>query len=120
MTDKSVVNKQQTHPALVNAALQKLAQINPFYRNITIHNECEDLSEQSDLVLWKLLADRNAQESNNIDQKDSDDDIEGNNKFKERKLKKSSSHFPTVIYNVDGSNISPNEIANIKMRIMLV
>ena len=84
MTDKSVVNKQQIRPTLVNTALQKLAQINPFYSNIIIRNEWEDLSEQSDLVLWKLLTDKNAEESNNIDQMESDDDIEGNDKFKER------------------------------------
>ena len=108
-----MVNKQQICLALVNTALQKLAQINPFYSNITIHNEWEDLSEQSDLVLWKLLTDKNVQESNNIDQMDSDDDIEGSDKFKERELKESSSHFPTVMYNVDGPNISPNEIVNI-------
>ena len=107
-TDKSVVNKQQIRPALVNTALKKLAQINPFYSNITIHNEWEDLSEQSDPIFWKLLTDENAQESNNTNQMDSDNDIEGNDKFKERELKESSSHFPTVMYNVDGPNISPN------------
>ena len=67
LTDKSVVNKQQVWPALVNTALQKLAQINSFYSNITIYNEWEDLSEQSGPVLWKLLTDKNAQEPNNID-----------------------------------------------------
>ena len=40
------------------------------------------------LVLWKLLTDKNTdkniRESNNSDQTDSDDDIEGNYKFKER------------------------------------
>ena len=64
-------------------AIQKLVQINPFYSNITIHNEWEDLSEQSDPLLWKLLTDKNARESNNIDQMDSND-IEGNDKFKEK------------------------------------
>ena len=54
-TRKSVVNKQQIRTALVNIALQKLAQINPFYSIISIHNEWEDLSDQSDLVLWKLV-----------------------------------------------------------------
>ena len=44
---------------------------------------------------------------------DSDDDIEGNDKFKEIELKESPSHFPSVMYNVDGPNISPNEIVNI-------
>ena len=45
------------------------------------------LSDQPDLVLWKLLTDKNARESNIRDQTDSDDDIEGNYKFKERELK---------------------------------
>ena len=84
LTDQNVVNKQQICPALINTLLQKLAQINPFYSNIAIHNEWEDLSEQSDPILWKLLTDKNARESNNRDQKDSDDEIEGNYKFKER------------------------------------
>ena len=113
LTDKSVVNKQQIRPALVNTALQKLTKINPFYSNITIHNEWEDLSEQSDQVLWKLPTDKNTEESDNRDQADSDDDIEGNDKFKERELKESSSRSPTVMYNVGGPNISPSEIVNI-------
>ena len=84
MTDKSVVNKQQIRPALVNSALQKLTKINPFYSNVSIDNEWENLSEQSDLVLWRLLTDKNARESNNSDQTGSHDDIDGNDKFKER------------------------------------
>ena len=64
-------------------------------------------------MLWKLLTDKNARESSNSDQTDSDDDIEGNNKFKERKLKESSSPSPTVMYNVDGPNLSPSEVVNI-------
>ena len=82
-----MVIKQQICPALVNTALQKLTKINPFYSNITIDNEWEDSSEQSDPVLWKLLTDKNASESNNSDQTDSGDDIEGNDRFKERELK---------------------------------
>ena len=39
------------------------------------------------------------------DQTDSDDDTESNGKFKEKELKESSSHFPTVMYSVDGPNI---------------
>ena len=38
--------------------------------------------------------------SNNRDQVDSDDDVEGNDKFKERELNESSSPFPTVMYSV--------------------
>ena len=71
MTDKSVFNKQQIFPALVNAALQKETEINPFYSNISIDKEWEDFSEQSDLVLWKPLTDNNtdnnARESKNSD-----------------------------------------------------
>ena len=113
LTDKSVVNKQQICPASVNIALQKLTKINPFYSNITIDNEWEDSSKQSDLVLGKLLTDKNVSDSNNRNQKDSDEDIESNDKFKERELKDSSSPLPTVMYNVDGPNISPTEIVNI-------
>ena len=64
-------------------------------------------------MLWKLLTDKNARESNNRDQTDSDDDGEGNDKFKERELKESSSPFPTAVHNGDGPNISRSEIANI-------
>ena len=84
LTDKSAINKQQIRTALVNTALQKLAQINPFCINVTINNEWEDLSEQSDLVLRKLLTDKNPQEFNNIDQMDGDDHLEGNDIFKEK------------------------------------
>ena len=73
----------------------------------------EDLCLELDPVLWKLLTDKNARESSNSDQTDSDDDIEGNNKFKERELKESSSPSPTVMYNVDGPNLSPSEVVNI-------
>ena len=84
LTDKSVVNKQEICPDLVNSALQKLWKINPFYSNFTVDNEWEDLSEQSGLMLWKHLTDKNARESNSSDQTYSDDDKNGNDKFKER------------------------------------
>ena len=62
-------------------------------------------------MLWKLLTDKNTdkniRESNNSDQTDSDDDIEGNYKFKEREYSESSPPFQTVMYNVDGTDISP-------------
>ena len=37
---------------------------------------------------------------------DSDGDVEGNDKFKERERKDSSSHFPTVMHNFYGQNLS--------------
>ena len=55
------------------------------------------MSEESVAMSQKLLTDKNARKSNSSDQTDNDDDIEGNYKFKERKLKEPFSHFPTVI-----------------------
>ena len=49
----------------------------------------------------------------NSDETDSDDNIEGNNKPKEREVKKSSLPFPTVMHNGDGANISFGDIVNI-------
>ena len=68
-------------------------------------------------MLWKLLTDKNtdknARGSNSNDQTDSDDDMKGNDKFKEREMKEPSPPFPTVMYNIDGPNIFSNEIVNI-------
>ena len=49
----------------------------------------------------------------NNDKTDSYDEIEDKNKFKERELKEPSSHFPNVVHNIDGPNISVCEIVNI-------
>ena len=62
------------------------------------------------------MTDKSVGESNNSDQTDSDDDIEGNYKFKERELKESSSLFLIVMYSVEGQNISPSEIVNLAPR----
>ena len=111
-----MINRQQIRPSC-NVALQKLIKINPFYSNITTNNKREDFSEQSDTMLWKLLTDKNivkdAREANKSDETYSDDDIEGNDKFKERELNESSPPFPTVMYNVDGPNIYHIDIVNI-------
>ena len=85
MTDNSLFNKQQICPALVNTALQKLTNINPVYSNVTIDNDSEDLTGQSDPVLRKLLTNKNARESSSIDHTDSVDYIEGNDKLKENR-----------------------------------
>ena len=55
-------------------------------------------------------------ESRNFAQTDSYHNIEGNGKFKERKLKESPSPFPTMMYNVDGLNTFLIEIVNIGSR----
>ena len=37
--------------------------------------------------LWKLLTNRNARKSDNSDKTDSENDLDGNDKFKEREFK---------------------------------
>ena len=54
LTDKSVVNKQQIHLALVNIALPKIAQINPFYSNITIHKELKESSSHFPTAMYNV------------------------------------------------------------------
>ena len=81
--DQQAINS----PCFSQCGTSKINKINPFYSNITNDNEWEDFSEQiSDLVVWKLLTDKNtdknAKETNSRDQTDSDNDIEGNDKFK--------------------------------------
>ena len=73
----------------------------------------ENVSEQLDPEFWKLLTNSNGKEFNVDDQTDSDDDIDGNNKLKERKMKMSSLPFPTVMHNIEGPNIFSSEIVNI-------
>ena len=62
LTNKSTVNKQQIWPALVSKEVEKLTKINPLYGNIAIGNDWENLTEQSDPELWKLLTNKTAKE----------------------------------------------------------
>ena len=94
---------------MVSIAIRNLLKNNPF-GNATIDNKWENLSEQSDPVLWGLLTNKDARDFNNSDQTDSDDDIEDNDKFKERI---EGVFFATVMYNVGGQNIPPSEFVNV-------
>ena len=82
-----MVNKQPIRSTVVNRALWKLTSISQINISVTIVNNWEYSSERSGPELWKPLINKNGRESNNSDQTDSDD-IEGNDKFKERELKK--------------------------------
>ena len=114
LTDKSTVNKQPIRPAAVNRALLKLTEINPFYKDISIDNEWEDLSEQSDPELWKLLTDENTStENDEVTDSDDNNNIKDNNHIKEKEIRMSSVPYPTVMHNIDGPNISASEIVNI-------
>ena len=90
-----------------------MTEINPFYRNISIDDEWENVSAHSDPELWNLLTNKNAiTEKDNI-QTDSDENIDGNDHIMEKRNKMSAVPYPTVMHNLDGPNISPNEIVNI-------
>ena len=45
LTDISTVNKQHIRPAFVNQALEKLVEVNPFYRDVRIDESWADDSE---------------------------------------------------------------------------
>ena len=64
LTDKSAVNKQNVRPAFVTKALEKLVEINPFYKNVIPNLRWEDESLRSDPELWSLFTDRNAKPQN--------------------------------------------------------
>ena len=113
LTDKSTVNKQNIRPAAVNAALQKLTEINPFYRDVSIDNAWENVSKHSDPELWNILTNNNSENPERDEQTDSDGDIEGNDKVKENVKKMPSVPYPTVMHKINGPNISANEIVNI-------
>ena len=113
LSDKSAVNKQHIRPAAINRALRKLIEINPFYKDVSIDDQWENVSEQSDPELWKLLTDENVAQEKNDDETDSDDNIEGNDHIKEKEMKMSSVPHPTVMHNIDGPNISAGDIVNI-------
>lgn len=70
LTGKSLVNKQQINPVFVSRALEKLSEINLFYKNVTVNNKWEDISIQSDTDLWKLLTYVTAREPDIDDQSD--------------------------------------------------
>ena len=59
------------------------------------------------------MTNKNGKESNINHQSGSADDIEGNDKLKEKKLKSSSLSFSSIIDSIDEHNISLSEIANI-------
>ena len=112
LSDTSYVNKQNIRPALVNKALEKLVEINPFYNSIHIDDSWEDVSKESDSTLWSILTDENAKPDEK-DKLDSDDEIEGNDHAYEKEKKKTCVPFPTVLHNIDGPNVSPDQIVNI-------
>ena len=78
LSDRSYVNRQNVRPALVNKALKKLVEVNLLYKNVTVDQSWENVSEETDPELWNLLTNENATDNDKGLETDSDEDIEGN------------------------------------------
>ena len=57
---RSSYGKQNIRTVKVNKALEKLREINPFYRTVSVHNSWEKVSQKSDPELWDILTNENA------------------------------------------------------------
>ena len=62
LSDKSPVYKQVNRPTAVYDALTKLKEINPFYIDVVIDNQWQDVNKESD-ALWDLLTNENTIEN---------------------------------------------------------
>ena len=113
-SDKSVVNKQHIRPSLVNKALEKLIEINPFYRQVRLDNSWEDISKESDPELWELLTDEKAK-SKTVEETDSEEDVGSSNNTTENQSKMSSIPCPTVLHEIDRPSVSQNQIINVAL-----
>ena len=78
LSDRSYVNRQNVRPALVNKALKKLVEVNLLYKNVTVDQSWENVSEETDPELWNLLTNEDATDNDKGLETDSDEDIEGN------------------------------------------
>ncbi|XP_066911966.1 uncharacterized protein [Clytia hemisphaerica] len=112
LTDKSYVNKQNIRPAFVTKALEKLVEINKFYENVVPNARWEDESLRRDPELWSLLTEKNAQPQQDVES-DSDDNIEGNDKNHEKQIKDNNSSQPTLMYDIEGANITSEQAIEI-------
>ena len=92
-------------PALVNRALEKLIEVNHFYKDVTSNPTWENDSQEFDPQLWSMLTDENAVLQ--IDKLDSEDEIEDNNKNAEIEQQIYCQSQPTLLQNIDGPEL-PN------------
>ena len=128
LSDKSAIEEQHIQPALVNAALRKLKEVNHFYKNVEISQSWEQVSELTDRELWDMLTksddiiddvyvedldsnldtdlDETSNENENEITMQEADDTNGTT-FKDMVI------FPTVLHEIDGVDISVERIVNI-------
>ena len=115
LSDKSVANKQHIRPSLVNKALEKLVEINPFYKYDGLNNSWEDVSKESDQELWELLADEKVK-SKTVEETGSEEDVDSSNNTIENQSEMSSVPYLTALHEIDGPSVSQNQIIDISLR----
>ena len=114
LSDKSFFSKQNIRPAFVNRALAELVEINPHYGNIEIDPSWEipHKSGETDPELWCLLTNEHATGNEDEVETDSDDAIEEN--IPKEQVKRSPAvNYPTVLYDINGPNVSLEQVVNI-------
>ena len=115
LSHKSVASKQHIRPSLVNKTLEKLVEINPFYKYDGLNNSWEDVSKESDQELWELLADEKVK-SKTVEETDSEDDVDSSNNTIENQSEMSSVPYLTALHEIDGPSVSQNQIIDISLR----
>ena len=85
LTDKSEIHRQNVRPAAIISALEKCCEINPLYKQVTLSNDWENNSANTDPELWKLLTEdvldvntENTTEDNDADNSETDSEDELN------------------------------------------
>ena len=111
LSDRKPYKKQQIRPNVVNAALCKLKEINPFYHDVQLSDNWQNLSEEADPDLWALLTDlQNSQDGFDDLLRDSDSDDEPN---QPSHLHQEGVPVATVMHTEDGPDIRNDDIVNI-------
>ena len=67
LSEKSSVNKQYIRPAMLNNALSKLVEVNPFYSNVVKVSNWKEVSQEFDPELWNNLTKNEKDDSNEDD-----------------------------------------------------
>ena len=107
-----MVCKQVIQPTAINNLFRRLNEINPFYGDVVINNQWHEVSKESNPVLWDLVTNDNTVENDAATETGSAENIEGNDALKEKPNKKNQVPLLTVMHDVDGPNISVNEVMN--------
>jgi hypothetical protein len=109
LSDSGAYHQQNINVSNVNAALEKLMEINEFWGDVKIDETWENVSKATDPETWNLLTNPDAEPLS--DETDSDEEMAHNS----REISKTSSgnYFPTALHNNDGPDIDACQILNV-------